>query len=101
MPDLDPIPLIPLRMVPDTALTRALVAGSYGREPAGDRHKLGGRPDWIQGDETPDCAECGGPMDFYGQLDHLGSVEGLRDLGMIYVFLCRECYTTAALLQHH
>lgn len=39
-------------------------------------------------------------MDFYGQLDHLGSVEGLQDAGMIYVFLCRECYTTEALLQY-
>ena len=38
-------------------------------------------------------------MDFYGQLDHLGSVEGLKDGGMIYVFLCRECYTTEAVLQ--
>jgi hypothetical protein len=38
-------------------------------------------------------------MDFYGQLDHLGSIESLKDEGMIFVFLCRECYLTEAVLQ--
>ena len=99
MDDRDPIPEIPLRMVPDGPLTIALVKG-LGREAAGDRHKLGGDPQWIQADETPSCSECREPMEFYGQLDHLGSVEGLVDCGMIYVFLCRECYTTEAVLQY-
>jgi hypothetical protein len=95
------IPEIPLKMVPESTKAQAVVRGNHGYTEAGDGHKLGGTPDWIQSDETPDCPECGEPMDFYGQLDHLGSVESLRDSGMIYVFLCRECYTTAAILQHH
>ncbi len=95
----EPIPEIPLLLAPNTPLEKALVKGA-GREAAGDRHKIGGDPDWIQADETPDCGECGEPMEFYGQLDHLGAVEGLVDAGMIYVFLCRECYMVVAVLQH-
>lgn len=93
-------PEIPLRMEPETSKAKALVDGTFGCQAAGDRHKLGGKPDWLQDDETPDCPECEEPMDFYGQLDNLGSVEGLKDGGMIYVFLCRECYVTEAVLQY-
>ncbi len=98
MSDRQPIPEIPLRMAPESAVAKVLVEGGYGLEP-GDRNKLGGDPDWLQGDETPDCPVCGEPMEFYGQLDHLGGVEALKDCGMVYVFLCRECYTTKAVLQ--
>jgi hypothetical protein len=100
MDEREPLPEIRLKMLPDTPETITLVKGS-GREAAGDRHKLGGDPDWIQAEETPSCGECDEPMTFYGQLDHLGDVEGLKDDGMIYVFLCRECYTTEAVLQYH
>jgi hypothetical protein len=30
----------------------------------GLRSKLGGEPDWVQGDERPDCPACGGRMMF-------------------------------------
>jgi hypothetical protein len=99
MSDREPIPEIPLRMVPVSSKAKALVAGTFGYQEAGDRHKLGGNPDWVQDDETPECPECLEPMEFYGQLDHLGSVESLKD-GMIFVFLCRDCHTTEALLQY-
>ena len=100
MDDREPIPEIPLRMAPKSSKAKAIVAGTFGHQEAGDRHKLGGNPDWIQGDETPNCPECSESMEFYGQLDHLGSVESLQDAGMIYVFLCRDCYTTEAVLQY-
>lgn len=80
---MEAIPEIPLKMVPESSLAKAVVQGSYGHHEAGDRHKLGGKPNWIQSDETPDCPECNEPMDFYGQLDHLGSIESLKDEGMI------------------
>jgi hypothetical protein len=101
MADYEPIPEIPLRTAPESSKAKAVVAGNYGYSEAGDKHQLGGTPDWIQSDEPPACPECGEPMDFYGQLDHLGSVESLRDCGMIYVFLCRVCYTTEAVLQQY
>jgi uncharacterized protein YwqG len=37
----------------------------------GQRTKLGGEPDWIQGDETPVCAECNQPMSFVAQIDSI------------------------------
>ena len=43
-----------------------------------DRNVFGqwhGTPDWIQGDETPECATCGTPMAFVAQLDE-GEDEG-------------------------
>jgi uncharacterized protein YwqG len=72
----------------------------------GLRTKLGGKPDWIQGDETPECEECGEPMWFVAQIDsvehrsehnplmdeppkHIDFMFG--DVGMIYVFSCFDC----------
>jgi hypothetical protein len=90
--DHEPIPEIPLRMAPESSKVKAQVDGTFGNMfAAGDGHKLGGKPDWIQGDETPKCPECREQMEFYGQFDHLGSIEALNDAGMIYVFLCRDC----------
>jgi uncharacterized protein YwqG len=80
----------------------------------GLRTKLGGEPDWIQGDETPNCSSCGQPMVFVGQIDsieHDNEHNPLRrdclghqdymfgDVGMIYVFFCFECGNSRSLEQ--
>src|SRR5262245_60238859 len=72
----------------------------------GLRTKLGGKPDWIQTDETPDCPGCSQPMSFVAQIDsieHDSQKNPLRkdclenkdymfgDVGMIYVFFCHQC----------
>lgn len=59
-------------------------------EAPADGSKLGGFPMWIQGDETPACEHCGGPMAFVAQLDE-GADRGLNfGGGMGYLFACRH-----------
>lgn len=80
----------------------------------GQRTKLGGAPDWIQGDETPECSECGEPMSFVAQIDsieHDSPRNPLHrrfptpkdymfgDVGMIYVFFCFPCGQSTSLHQ--
>jgi hypothetical protein len=60
-------------------------------------HKVGGEPDWIQGEETPEC--CGRRAMFYGQLGSLGGKYDLCDNGIIYIFVCRKCLKTHSVLQ--
>src|SRR5687768_11975734 len=72
----------------------------------GRRTKLGGKPSWIQGDQTPECPSCGDTMYFVAQIDsiehrsdhnplmqdppkHIDFV--FSDVGMIYVFYCFDC----------
>ena len=72
----------------------------------GVRTKLGGTPDWIQGDEAPVCQSCNNAMTFVAQIDsieHDSKHNPLRrdcmghqdymftDVGMIYVFWCFNC----------
>ena len=73
----------------------------------GLRTKLGGRPDWIQSDEVPECPSCRAAMSFVGQIDSIehhspnnplakSAVRGEQsymfgDVGMIYVFFCIVC----------
>jgi len=81
----------------------------------GRRTKLGGDPEWIQGDETPHCTRCGSKMTFIAQID---SVEHLSrhnphsrefkdqqwmfgDVGMIYVFYCFKCCRSANVEQDY
>ena len=91
------IPEIPL--VPATASdeARAAVGYRWAESHMGHRHKLGGEPDWIQEPEVPSC--CGKAMTFYGQLDSIGDEIDLADCGMIYVFVCFDCFTTHSVLQ--
>ena len=92
------IPEIKLIPKPESDEARQAV-GYRWNENAGTRNKLGGKPDWIQSDATPECIDCGKPMTFYGQLDSIGDEFDLADCGILYVFVCFDCYTTKSILQ--
>lgn len=53
--------------------------------------QLGGSPDWIQDDETPECPSCGRPMVLAAQLEE-GPVHrtamNFGGCGNAYVFVC-------------
>ena len=81
----------------------------------GRRTKLGGNPDWMQGDAVPLCDSCRKSMTFVAQVDSVehqwksnphsvpaGSDEQkwmMGDVGMIYVFFCFECCETKSVFQ--
>lgn len=58
------------------------------KDKLGLRSKLGGKPSWINKDNTPVCPECHKKMCFYGQLDSLNDKFTIGDGGLIYVFYC-------------
>ena len=92
------IPEIPLAMQPESDAARAVVGFKWADAGIGTRSKLGGSPDWLQGDRTPSCS-CGTPMSFYGQLDSIGDAICIADCGMIYVFVCFGCLHSQTVLQ--
>lgn len=82
----------------------------------GQRTKLGGDPDWEQGDgPNPSCPRCGNEMTFVAQIDSIEhesawnphSVSAFSDeprwmfgdVGMIYVFFCRGCLVPHAIFE--
>jgi uncharacterized protein YwqG len=81
----------------------------------GLRSKLGGVPNWDQGDETPTCPDCQQEMVFIGQIDSIEhdskrnphridclSKEQqymMGDVGQIFVFFCFECLWPSAVFQ--
>lgn len=76
----------------------------------GKKTKLGGKPDWIQNDETPRCPICNNKMEFVSQLDSIdytgnpdsfGSKYMFGDVGMIYTFLCKNCGQAKSVFQEH
>ncbi len=95
---MDEIPEIQLTMNPKTPAARAVI-GFKWNSTAGRAHKLGGQPDWLQSDETPECTSCFKKMTFYGQLDCLGDQVALGDCGRIFVFVCFDCLSTQSVLQ--
>lgn len=93
------IPEIPLAVRPTTDEARAAVGFKWAGERVGQRHKLGGTPEWLQEPDLPSCADCQQTMTFYGQLDSIGDAVALADVGMVYVFVCFDCFTTKSVLQ--
>jgi len=83
----------------------------------GRRTKLGGRPDWMQGDEEdcPTCPHCEKDVTFVAQIDSIEHdwrsnphrVDCLSkeqkwmfgDVGMIYVFFCFDCLESIAVFE--
>lgn len=92
------IPEIKLELKPETNEAKAVVGFKWAGPPIRQRSKIGGEPDWEQGGQVPECS-CGEPMTFYAQLDSIGDEVNLADCGMIYVFVCFDCFETKAVLQ--
>jgi hypothetical protein len=92
-------PEIPLFVAPVTDAAKQII-GFQHKESLGNRHKLGGDPDWVQPPEHPHCS-CGESMKFYGQLDSVGDRMKLGDCGMVYVFVCIECGEHKSVLQSY
>ncbi len=101
IPDRFPIPdKIPeTRLMPRPETLRGKLQAVLNATKLGNErlHKIGGEPDWIQDDETPEC--CGQSAMFYGQLGSLGGEYDLIDNGIIYVFICRKCLRTHSVFQ--
>jgi hypothetical protein len=65
----------------------------------GTRHQLGGEPIYLQASSWPNCPNNHGRMTFYGQLDSVNDEFCVADCGMIYVFLCFDCFESASVVQ--
>jgi hypothetical protein len=91
----------PFRLVrePVSPEAEALPGFEWASEEVGQRHQLGGEPQWLQGDATPVCRECGEPMTFYGQLDSVNDDIVLADVGLVYVFVCFNDFQAQAIVQ--
>ena len=94
------IPEITLRLAPETPEAEAVIGFALAGDEMGKRSKIGGEPDWIQGSTTPVCS-CSKVMSFYGQLDSVGDAVCLADCGMVFVFVCFDCFTTSSVIQSY
>ena len=64
--------------------------------------KIGGKPDWIQADETPGCRKCSDYMDFYAQFDQgreFSTAINFGGDGLGYAFVCATCHEAAFVWQ--
>lgn len=93
------IPPFRLRPEPLSAEAERLPGFEWAAEEVGRRHQLGGEPEWLQGDATPVCSECGEKMTFYGQLDSINDDIVLADAGLVYVFVCFNDFQARAIVQ--
>ena len=94
------IPAIPLVPAPETEDAKSVLGFKWAGDQIGKRHRIGGEPDWIQGEDIPSCS-CGKKMTFYGQLDSIGDTVNMADCGMIYVFICFDCFETMSVFQSY
>lgn len=93
-------PIPPFRLVAEPLNEEAakLPRFKWAKGDIGTRHRLGGEPDLLQRSQFPHCS-CGKQMKFYGQLDSINDEFVLADCGIIYVFVCFDCFETKSILQ--
>jgi hypothetical protein len=93
--ELPPFKLVPQPLTPEA---QDLLVGPPGIwDELGQRHQLGGQPD-LHNSAWPSCSACGIRMTFYAQLDGLPcpSEFDLADAGLIYVYVCFDCFEVTA-----
>jgi hypothetical protein len=94
-------PEIKLKMIPETEEANTVIGYPSAPKEIGTRHKLGGEPTFIQEGDWPKCPSCHTKMSFYGQLDSVGSDMTIADCGMVYVFICFDCYEAKAVVHSY
>jgi uncharacterized protein YwqG len=97
MNDIPPFKLVPEPLTEDA---KSLPPFKWAGDDIGRRHRLGGKPDFIQQAEVPRCS-CGKEMTFYAQLDSINDDLIIGDCGMVYVFICFDCLETKSILQSY
>lgn len=90
----------PFKLVPEPLNNEAasIPPFKWAGKDIGRRHRLGGTPDFIQDTQVPKCS-CGKSMTFYAQIDSINDEIILADCGMIYVFVCFDCFEVTSFLQ--
>jgi hypothetical protein len=91
----------PFRLIPEPMSdeARRMPGFKWAGPEAGHRHQLGGTPaNSVPESDWPRCAHCSQRMTFYGQLDSINDDFMIADVGLIYVFLCFDCYQVAAMI---
>jgi hypothetical protein len=94
------VPHFKIKLEPVTADAKKMEPFKWARDDIGSRHKIGGDPDFIEGMESPTC-DCGVEMTFYAQLDSLNEKYNIGDAGMIYIFLCFDCFISKSIVQSY
>jgi uncharacterized protein YwqG len=91
----------PFRLIPEPQNDEAknLPKFRWASKAIGTRHQLGGEPHFLQQQSRPTCPRGHGEMTFYAQLDSINDDICIADCGMIYVFVCFQCYHCAATIQ--
>lgn len=89
-----------IKLVPHPESAEAISASGFkwADDRVGKRNKFGGQPEWIQ-EADPQVCSCGKEMTFYAQLDSIGDDICIADCGMVYVFVCFDCYETKSVIQ--
>lgn len=91
----------PFKLIPEPLTEEAadLAPFKWADPDVGSRHRLGGEPSLLQRAEYPSCADCGQTMIFYGQLDSINDDYVLGDVGLVFVFICFDCFTSTSFIR--
>ena len=66
------------------------------------RHQLGGTPFWVQSSYSPACRTCGKPMKVFAAIDTDDTLAiSFGDMGMLYAYVCPECFVLATTAQYY
>ncbi|MDR0695688.1 MAG: hypothetical protein LBF56_02885 [Holosporales bacterium] len=95
------LPEYKLELLPMSAEAENAMGFPMSTPDIGKRSRLGGTPGFIQDADWPICPYCREKMTFYAQLDAIGDGYDLADCGLIYVFVCFDCYETKSFVQSY
>lgn len=95
------IPAFKLTAEPLDDEARKIEKSEWAAPEIDTRHQLGGEPLFIQKAKWPVCNGCGQKMTFYGQLGSISDEICLADAGLVYVFVCFDCFQSASFIQSY
>tara|TARA_R100000750_G_C2308851_1_gene81697 strand:+ start:391 stop:684 length:294 start_codon:yes stop_codon:yes gene_type:complete len=93
------VPEYKVEIIPTSDEAEREMGFEWADESIGTRSKIGGTPDFMQEGDFPICTTCGEAMDFFSQIDSIGDNIVFADVGMLYTFVCFDCFEAISFVQ--
>ncbi|KPA21849.1 hypothetical protein shim_17340 [Shimia sp. SK013] len=93
------LPEFKIDLTPKSEEATRTMGFKWADDRVGQRSKIGGTPDLPEGATAPPCPSCGKETSFVSQLDSIGDDLAFADVGLLFTFVCFDCFEAVSFIQ--
>ncbi len=93
------LPEFKITLTPVSEEAKQKMGFKWADADVGTRSKFGGVPDLTHERPCPICPSCDAEMTFVSQLDSVGDDLEFADVGLLFTYLCFDCFEAVSFIE--